>query len=114
MRKILILAGSPRKGGNTDRLVEAFVKGAGDGNEVEIISVADYKVNPCIGCNSCFTREENRCFQDDDMTCATSVQKEYYETIQAPEKEFFLYKGCAHSPIYEDGVRTREILKKML
>jgi multimeric flavodoxin WrbA len=68
MRKILILAGSPRKGGNTDRLVEAFVKGAGDGNEVEIISVADYKVNPCIGCNSCFTREENRCFQDDDMT----------------------------------------------
>ena len=41
MRKILILAGSPRKGGNTDRLVEAFVKGAGDGNEVGIISVAD-------------------------------------------------------------------------
>ena len=49
-----------------------------------------------------------------DMTCATSVQKEYYETIEAPEKEFFLYKGCTHSPIYEDGVRTREILKKML
>ncbi|SEF84970.1 hypothetical protein SAMN02910276_01212 [Butyrivibrio sp. Su6] len=48
------------------------------------------------------------------MTCATSVQKEYYETIEAPEKEFFLYEGCAHSPIYEDGVRTREILKKML
>ena len=49
-----------------------------------------------------------------DMTCATSVQKEYYDTIEAPEKEFFLYEGCAHSPIYEDGVRTWEILKKML
>ncbi len=68
MSKILVLAGSPRKGGNTDRLVEAFVKGAGDDNTIEIVSVADYKVNPCIGCNSCFTREENRCFQNDDMT----------------------------------------------
>ena len=68
MSKILILAGSPRKGGNTDRLVEAFVKGACDDNTIEIVSVADYKVNPCIGCNSCFTREENRCFQNDDMT----------------------------------------------
>lgn len=23
---------------------------------------------PCIGCNSCFTREENKCFQKDDMS----------------------------------------------
>lgn len=29
------------------------------------MSVADYKVNPCIGCNSCFTREGNKCFQND-------------------------------------------------
>jgi pimeloyl-ACP methyl ester carboxylesterase len=49
-----------------------------------------------------------------DMTCATSVQKEYYETIEAPQKEFFLYEGCAHSPIYEDGAMTREILNKIL
>lgn len=34
---------------------------------VEIVSVADYKVNPCIGCNSCFSREGNKCFQNDDM-----------------------------------------------
>lgn len=34
---------------------------------MEIISVADYKVNPCIGCNSCFAREGNQCFQKDDM-----------------------------------------------
>lgn len=49
-----------------------------------------------------------------DMTCAASVQKEYYETIEAPEKEFFPYEGCAHSPVYEDGKRTREILNKIL
>lgn len=67
MSKIIVLVGSMRKGGNTDLLAQAFVKGASKKSSVEVISVADYKVNPCIGCNSCFTREGNKCFQDDDM-----------------------------------------------
>ena len=36
---ILILSGSPRKGGNTDLLVEAFVNGASQQHHVEIVSV---------------------------------------------------------------------------
>ncbi len=64
---ILILSGSPRKGGNTDLLVDAFAKGASPRHHVEVVSVHDYKVNPCIGCNSCFTREDYKCCQKDDM-----------------------------------------------
>ncbi len=67
MSNIVILVGSMRKGGNTDLLAQAFAEGAHENNSVEIVSVADYKVNPCIGCNSCFTREGNKCFQHDDM-----------------------------------------------
>lgn len=68
MSNILILLGSMRKNGNTDLLAQAFAEGARkNSNTVEIISVADYKVNPCIGCNSCFAREGNQCFQNDDM-----------------------------------------------
>lgn len=67
MSKIIVLTGSMRKGGNTDLLAQAFAQGASKNNDVEIISVADYKVNPCIGCNSCFKREGNNCFQNDDM-----------------------------------------------
>lgn len=67
MSKIIILIGSNRRGGNTNLLAEAFAKGAGQKHEVEIISIADYKINPCIGCNSCFQREGNLCFQQDDM-----------------------------------------------
>lgn len=67
MSNIIVLSGSPRKGGNTDLLVDAFVKGAEKNNNVEVVSVADYKVNPCIGCNSCFDREGHECFQQDDM-----------------------------------------------
>ncbi len=68
MSKIVILVGSMRKNGNTHLLAKAFADGASKNNIVELISVADYKVNPCIGCNSCFTRNGNQCFQDDDMT----------------------------------------------
>lgn len=68
MSRVVVLVGSMRKGGNTDILAQSFADGASENNIVEIISVADYKVNPCIGCNSCFTREGNKCFQNDDMT----------------------------------------------
>lgn len=67
MNKVVILVGSVRKGGNTSLLAQAFAEGAKTNNEVEIISVADYKVNPCIGCESCMKSEENQCFQKDDM-----------------------------------------------
>ena len=65
---ILILTGSPRKDSNTDILAKAFADGASGNHNVEIVSVGDYKVNPCVGCNSCFKREGNACFQKDDMT----------------------------------------------
>ena len=65
---ILILTGSPRKGGNTDLLVEAFAKGASQKHHVEVVSVHDYKVNPCMGCNACFKDETHTCVQKDNMT----------------------------------------------
>ena len=49
MSTIVVLIGSMRKNGNTDLLAQAFVKGASKNNTVEVVSVADYKVNPCIG-----------------------------------------------------------------
>ena len=67
MSNIVVLVGSVRKGGNTEVLAEEFAKGARENNNVEIISVADYKINPCVGCNSCYEREGHKCFQKDDM-----------------------------------------------
>lgn len=68
MSRIVVLIGSMRKGGNTDLLAQSFADGASKNNIVELVSVADYNINPCIGCNSCFTREGNQCFQNDDMS----------------------------------------------
>ena len=63
---ILILSGSPRKGGNTELLAEAFAKGAAAHHHVEIVSVRDVKVNPCLGCNACF-KTNGICAQKDDI-----------------------------------------------
>ena len=39
MSRVVILAGSMRKNGNTDLLVQAFLKGASKNNDVEMVSV---------------------------------------------------------------------------
>lgn len=67
MEKIVVLVGSARRGGNTELLAKAFADGAGKHHEVEMISAADYRIHPCTGCNCCYTSNENRCVQDDDM-----------------------------------------------
>lgn len=94
MSKIVVLIGSTRKNGNTDLLARAFIDGARIHNEVEVISVADYEVNPCIGCNSCFARENHRCFQKDDM-----------ELIY--EKLLYADMIVAASPVYFYGVSAQ-------
>lgn len=86
---ILILSGSPRKGGNTDQLVEAFVKGASQRHTVEVISVHDYKVAPCMGCNACFRNEEHTCVQKDDMTDLYNKMKQAEMLVIASPVYFY-------------------------
>ena len=66
-KKILVLAGSPRKNGNSDMLCEQFAVGAQSaGHEVEKIYVSEQKIGYCKACYFC--EKTNKCFQDDDMT----------------------------------------------
>lgn len=66
-KKVLILSGSPRKGGNSDILCDEFAKGAIDaGNEVEKIRVAEKKVGYCRACYYC-RDHEGECAIKDDM-----------------------------------------------
>ncbi|MBR3334408.1 MAG: NAD(P)H-dependent oxidoreductase [Clostridia bacterium] len=68
MSRIIVLVGSVRKGGNTELLAKAFADGAGRRHDVELVSVADYRIRPCLGCNRCCSNEGHRCVQQDDMT----------------------------------------------
>ena len=58
MKNVLILSSSPRKGGNTDLLCDAFAKGAKEaGNKVTKIRVADKKIGYCTACYACRRQE---------------------------------------------------------
>lgn len=46
--RITILSGSPRKGGNTDLLAQAFAEGAKQRLHVEIIHVTELNIHPCL------------------------------------------------------------------
>ena len=66
-KRLVVLSGSPRPGGNTDRLAEAFIDGAtAAGNRVGIFKVAGLKIGGCRGCGYCF-RHKGACVQKDDM-----------------------------------------------
>ncbi len=64
--KILGFLGSPRKGGNTDTLIDRVFEGARSKNaEVEKIYLSDLKINPCQACFSC--EGAKKCVIPDDM-----------------------------------------------
>lgn len=54
MKKVVIITSSYRDNSNSTVLAEQFGKGAeSTGNRVEIISLKQNKIAPCIGCNFC-------------------------------------------------------------
>lgn len=63
--KILGIGGSPRKGGNSDILLERLMAGArGSGATTDIVQLRDHDFAPCIGCERC--RQDKRCTGLDD------------------------------------------------
>ena len=67
--KVLAICASPRKGGNTDVLIDEAVRGATEaGAKVEKIMLQKLKVNPCLACGRCKQPDfEGFCAQKDDM-----------------------------------------------
>ena len=66
-KKVLILSGSPRKGGNSDLLCDAFIKGAQEsGNQVEKVFIRSKKIAPCNACYFC-KQSGGQCAIKDDM-----------------------------------------------
>lgn len=63
---VLGIAGSPRKGGNTETLLdEALFAAYSHGAQTEKVILSTQKIAPCIGCGSC--EKTGNCIQKDDM-----------------------------------------------
>ena len=66
-KNIVILSGSPRIAGNSEKLVTAFKEGAeSSGNIVRIFRTAHMKINGCTGCEHC-QQHKSECVLKDDM-----------------------------------------------
>ena len=66
-KNILILSGSPRRGGNSDILCDRFMEGAREsGHRAEKVFLRDKNIGYCIGCEACH-QNNGVCVQKDDM-----------------------------------------------
>jgi len=65
--KVLAFAGSPRRHGNSETLLDWVLGGMSTDKDViiEKVALTDANINPCKGCNAC--EKLNKCVQRDGM-----------------------------------------------
>lgn len=86
MSDVLVLEGSPRRGGNSQVLMDAVARGiVRAGGTLERIRVADLRIAPCLGCGGC--DKTGHCVVKDEMTAL-------YEKIVAARRLLLV------SPVY--------------
>lgn len=109
--KILVITGSPRKNGNSNTLVDNFIKGVEEaGHSVVRFDSAFKNVHPCVACNKCGMN--GQCvFNDDfefvrnnivDADVVVFASPMYYFGISAQIKavidRFYAINGQIHVP----------------
>ncbi len=64
-KNILVLTGSPRKGGNSDMMADAFIRGAtAQGHTVTKFETAMKSISGCRACDTCWSTETACSFHD--------------------------------------------------
>lgn len=111
-KKVLILSGSPRNGGNSDLLCDEFMRGAVEtGNDVEKIRVAEKKIGYCSACYYC-GKSGGVCAKKDDM--AEVLQKMIDADVIVLSSPVYFYSIDAQMKAVIDRTlaRWREIKDK--
>jgi multimeric flavodoxin WrbA len=83
-KKLLAIAGSPRKGGNTDLLLEEVLRAAREvGVDTQLLRVSELKISPCTSCGACW--ESGECVIKDDMQAVyPQLLDSHYIVIASP------------------------------
>lgn len=111
--KILGIWGSPRKGGNSEVLLQAFLDGAAEGGgEVERLALRELKITPCLEIYHCF--KDGTCPIKDDML--PLYDKLLEAEVVALASPIFFYGVSAQAKAFIDRTQAlwsrRYIIKK--
>lgn len=63
-RSLIVIHGSPRRGGNTERAVRRIAERIGGRLELRVVNLYDIRIRRCEGCRRCMT--DGVCVIDDD------------------------------------------------
>lgn len=86
--RVLGILGSPRKEGNTDKLLDEALKGAKNaGAEVEKIYIGELEVAPCEACDDCL--RTGKCSIQDDMQPIYEMLLNYDAVVLASPIYFY-------------------------
>ena len=114
-KNVLILSSSPRRGGNSDRLCDAFLQGCKDaGHTVEKIFLKDKHINYCTGCGIC-SMYGKPCPQKDDA--AEVIEKMIAADVIVMATPVYFYTMSAQmktlidrmNPMYPMDYRFRDV-----
>lgn len=114
VKNILVISTSPRKGGNSETLVDAFIKGASEaGHKIEKICLYDKTINFCKGCLGCL--QSHRCVIHDDADII--VQKMRKVDVLVFATPIYYYEMCGQmktildraNPLYNSDYKFRDV-----
>lgn len=106
-KNVLVITGSPRKGGNSDMLAEAFMRGAkAAGHSAVKFDAAADPVQPCSACNACWSKGR-ACVADDGFVrlapllenadaialCGPVYWLSYSAQLKAAIDKFYAFSG---------------------
>ncbi|RPJ62113.1 MAG: flavodoxin family protein [Dehalococcoidia bacterium] len=110
--KLLCIAGSPRRGGNTDRLLNEAVAGAaGKGVQVKQVVLSDLEIAPCQHCDGCI-QMQGRCVIEDDMQDLHQELREFDRFILA--SPIFFMGITAQSKTMIDRCQALWVMKYLM
>ena len=68
MKKVLIVASSPRPRSNSTALALKAAEGVKDARaEAEVVQIGNSNIKPCTACDACRNNPDKKCIIDDDM-----------------------------------------------
>ena len=92
-KSILVLTGSPRKGGNSDQLADAFITGAQQSGYTTIkYATAGKNIKGCIDCRTCYSKGV-ACSISDDFNELAAILEHVDMVVFATPMYWFSFPG---------------------